>query len=388
MLVLERETKFRDRVRSEGLVPWGVAEARELGIADLLLNSCALQVPWMEMGLGPRNLTETTPQKEPFFTYYHPEMQEALLGEAENSGARVRRGVIVESVKPGEGVEPGAQGDKHASLTARNGKTENISARLVVGVDGRGSAVRRWGSFAVEKLPLPFQFAGVQLAGVASREDMATFIVNPELGMIAVMIPQTKNRWRCYLGYPTGSGLAFQGSEKLGSFIRESARAVPLMEAAYAEVECTGPLAAFEVSESWVRHPYRHGVALLGDAAATSAPPLGKGWLLRCAVPACCVMPCCAIPIGTRRATSMRASTIAASRTCTRYAAGSAHSFRIPARTRSRSAKGYAQDYGRFNARAGPFVQRPRLAVGRGSARALLWGRVTRTGARPDLHNL
>src|SRR5262249_41211108 len=159
VLVLEKETKFRDRVRGEGLVPWGVAEARELGIADLLLNSCALQVPWMEMGLGPRNLAETTPQKEPFFTYYHPEMQEALLGEAENSGARVRRGVIVESVKPGEGVEPGAHGDKQASLTARNGKTENISARLVVGVDGRGSAVRRWGGFAIEKLPLPFQFA-------------------------------------------------------------------------------------------------------------------------------------------------------------------------------------------------------------------------------------
>ena len=34
VLVLEKETKFRDRVRGEGLVPWGVAEARELGIAD------------------------------------------------------------------------------------------------------------------------------------------------------------------------------------------------------------------------------------------------------------------------------------------------------------------------------------------------------------------
>jgi menaquinone-9 beta-reductase len=49
------------------------------------------------------------------------------------------------------------------------------------------------------------------------------------------------------------------------------------MEAAYAKVECIGPLAAFDVSESWVRHPYRDGVALLGDAAATSDPTYGQG---------------------------------------------------------------------------------------------------------------
>src|SRR5437588_63300 len=31
-LVLERETTFRDRVRGEGMEPWGVAETRALGI--------------------------------------------------------------------------------------------------------------------------------------------------------------------------------------------------------------------------------------------------------------------------------------------------------------------------------------------------------------------
>jgi 2-polyprenyl-6-methoxyphenol hydroxylase-like FAD-dependent oxidoreductase len=39
VLVLEKETKFRDRVRGEALAPWGVAEARKLGIADLLLQN-------------------------------------------------------------------------------------------------------------------------------------------------------------------------------------------------------------------------------------------------------------------------------------------------------------------------------------------------------------
>ncbi|HET8965185.1 MAG TPA: FAD-binding protein, partial [Candidatus Acidoferrum sp.] len=75
VLVLEKETKFRDRVRGEALAPWGVAEARKLGIADLLLQTCAKAIPWVEMGFGPRNLLDTTPQKEPFYSYSHPEMQ-------------------------------------------------------------------------------------------------------------------------------------------------------------------------------------------------------------------------------------------------------------------------------------------------------------------------
>ncbi len=68
VLVLEKETKFRDRVRGEAVAPSGVAEARELGIADVLVRTCAKEVAFMEMGLGPRNLVETTPQKEPFLT--------------------------------------------------------------------------------------------------------------------------------------------------------------------------------------------------------------------------------------------------------------------------------------------------------------------------------
>jgi 2-polyprenyl-6-methoxyphenol hydroxylase-like FAD-dependent oxidoreductase len=270
VLVLEKETKFRDRVRGEAVAPWGVAEARELGIADVLVRTCAKEVPFMEMGFGPRNLAETTPQKEPFLTYCHPEMQEALLAEAERAGAEVRRGVTV------EGVEPRGGGEKQATVMARNGKSERIASRLVVGVDGRGSAVRRWVGFAVEKLPLEFQFAGVQLTGVRSREDVVTFIFNAELGMVIATVPQAKGRWRAYLGYPSGK-VELQGPDKLKTFAAESARVVPVLEEAYACAECTGPLAAFDVSESWVRHPYRDGVALLEDAAATSDPTFGQG---------------------------------------------------------------------------------------------------------------
>src|SRR5215467_3818845 len=276
VLILEKETKFRDRVRGEGLVPWGTAEARKLGIAELLLQKCAKEVPWVDLGFGPRNLLDTTPQKEPLLSYCHPEMQEVLLAEAEESGAEVRRGVTVES------VESSTAGAVHPRVTVRNGTAEKIAARLVVGVDGRGSAVRKWAGFDVDKKPLGFQFAGVQLTGVRWRDDLAPFIFNPELGMCVAMVPQTQGRWRSYLGYPTAgsvanAGMNLQGDNKLKAFVAESARAVPLMADAYAKVESIGPLASFDVSESWVTHPYRDGVALLGDAAATSDPTFGQG---------------------------------------------------------------------------------------------------------------
>ena len=270
VLVLERETKFRDRVRGEGLVPWGVGEARTLGIAELLIKTCAKEVPWMEMGFGPRNLSETTPQQAPMLTYCHPEMQEVLLAEAERAGAEVRRGV------KGEGVEPRGGSCESATVIARNGKSERIPARLVVGVDGRGSVVRKWAQFPVEKLQIPFHFAGVQVTGLRSREDMSVFLFNPELGMLVALVPQTKGRWRAYLGYPTGE-VALQRSEKTETFVAESARAVPMRADVYAGVQSIGPLASFDVSESWVRHPYRNGVAVLGDAAATSDPTFGQG---------------------------------------------------------------------------------------------------------------
>ena len=61
VLVLEQEPKFRDRVRGEFLAPWGVAEAWQLGIADLF-QQCGCDVPSVEMGMGrPRDLPSTTP---------------------------------------------------------------------------------------------------------------------------------------------------------------------------------------------------------------------------------------------------------------------------------------------------------------------------------------
>src|ERR1700730_3708823 len=123
VLLLEKELQFKDRVRGEYIVTWGVAEAQELGLKNALLGSCATEIPFIEMGFGLRNLVETTAQRLPGISFFHPEMQEALLGEAQRAGAEVRRGVSVTNVEPGPNPSVTASSD---------GREERISARLVV----------------------------------------------------------------------------------------------------------------------------------------------------------------------------------------------------------------------------------------------------------------
>ena len=45
----------------------------------------------------------------------------------------------------------------------------------------------------------------------------------------------------------------------------------------YSGLRAVGPLATFDATDSWVNHPYKSGVALIGDAAATSDPSHGQG---------------------------------------------------------------------------------------------------------------
>src|SRR5262245_53251941 len=137
--------------------------------------------------------------------------------------------------------------------------------------------MHKWAGFETQKCPQPFHFAGVLPTGVSGRDDMVSAIFNPDLGMIVGIFPETKRRCRAYLGYPTERALPLQGNDKLETFLEESKRVVPMLNEAYADVKSMGPLATFDVSESWVEHPYRDGVALLGDAAATTDPTFGQG---------------------------------------------------------------------------------------------------------------
>ena len=267
VLVLEKELRFKDRVRGEGIVPWGAAEARELGILELLRTTCGHDVPLVEAGMGPRDLASTTLQRMPALSFAHQEMQETLLAAAETEGAVVRRGVAVERVEPG----------LPAAVVVDGNSRERISTRLVVAADGRGYVSRKWGGFTVREQFNDYYMAGVLLSDVRSSPDLVYFVFNPDYGMCIGLLPLGKNRHRAYFMYPKTMGYRLQGEQMLRLFVSESAKCYPPLAEYYARAKCIGPLASFDVSDYWVDHPYREGVALIGDAAATTDPTFGQG---------------------------------------------------------------------------------------------------------------
>ena len=271
VLILEQEERFKDRVRGEYIVPWGVAEARELGVLGVLRRECASEVPWVEMGFGPRDLRTTTSQQLSAVSFSHPQMQETLLAAAEKGGAVVRRGVRVQNIEPGA---------RPRVMTRTNGQAETISARLVIAADGRNSAARKWLGFTTKKSGDPFVFSGVLLSGVSAREDAAWFIFNPEAGLIGALVPQGRGRSRAYFGYPSSAGDRLNGKDSVPLFLSESNRVAPLFGEFYSKAQDIGPLGSFDGGDYWAEHPYRNGVALVGDAAGTTDPSFGQGMAL------------------------------------------------------------------------------------------------------------
>ena len=275
VLVLERERRFSDRVRGEALMPWGVAEARALGLHTLLLATCGHPLPWLDifvagLQIAHRDMPATTAHAAPWLAFYHPAMQEAVLDAAVRAGAEVRRGVRVSGVEPGPEPEVAfEESDRH----------ERVRARLVVGADGRSSLMRKWADFPVRRDPERLLFSGVLLDDVPAPDDSAAILFNPGVGRISLVIPQGGGRVRAYVGYHRDADPPRGQAYDLWRFVEESARA-GVERALYAGARPAGPLAMFEGADTWVDHPYRDGVALVGDAAAASDPTWGQGMSL------------------------------------------------------------------------------------------------------------
>lgn len=273
VLVLERETTFRDRVRGESLQPWGVAEARKLGV-DQPLERCAAELRFFDQILNGqtimrRDLRATTMQAEPMWGFYHPEAQEILLNHAAASGAEVRRGVNVQTVIPGR--EP--------KVTIGNGvPSEQVQGRLVALCAGRHPALRTQLGLEVRRGSIPIFLSGIWLHDVAPEVDESVAYVSNDVvnGTVAGLFPQTGRRARAYFGFHPQTCERIQGDGDFARF-RQMFTATAGSAIPFGDAKPAGPLASFECVDVWVDHPYRDGVALAGDAASSNDPSWGQG---------------------------------------------------------------------------------------------------------------
>ena len=162
----------------------------------------------------------------------------------------------------------------------RSGESHRVRARLVVGADGRGSSARRWGGFEVREDPHRRSFAGVLLDDVPAPEDTMHSRFAPSEGLMSWLFPQGRGRVRAYVGFDSRSGYPpLSGKRDLARFV-ETSIALGVPKAYFDDCRSAGPLATFDATDNWIDHPYRDGVALIGDAAATSDPTWGQGMSL------------------------------------------------------------------------------------------------------------
>jgi 2-polyprenyl-6-methoxyphenol hydroxylase-like FAD-dependent oxidoreductase len=276
VLVLERERQFRDRIRGEGMFSWGVAELQRLDVYELLLRSCARAVQWQDTYIGGvrtehRDLVATTLPRLPMLNWIHHEMEEVLLQAAGDAGAEIRRGVHAYGLKPGA---------RPSVSIEDQGRVEELHARLVVCADGRGSIARK-----LMNLPVHQESYGMLLAGVLCNSasdlpaDTNHFFLCPGPGFFAFLCPQRQGLTRAYVWHPKERDHRFQGAQDLPRFVEESVKAgVPAQWCA--GLKAIGPLATFDGTDNWVEHPYRDGVALIGDATAATDPSYGQGQAL------------------------------------------------------------------------------------------------------------
>lgn len=274
VLVLERQTVYRDKVRGEFMHLWGVAEMKQLGLEQTILDaggSYASAFVTFGEGIDPVVAIEDglplgvfLPDVPGALCVGHPQASEALNKHAEQCGARVERGVgDVE-------ISAGAASVVRYEL---DGNVIDVSCRLIVGADGRQSTVRR--------------ALNLGLHQVESKAILGGMLVHaPEWHMMGAFTGNEGDRY--FLGFPRRGGFvrlymacepgtARSGPDRaqqmLDGFRLESVPDSELL----ATAEPAGPCSYYPGTDAWVDHPAVEGAVLIGDAAGWSDPIIGEG---------------------------------------------------------------------------------------------------------------
>ena len=274
VLVIEREARFRDRVRGEFLEAWGAAEAHALDLLGVLARAGAREMPWITTWVGGQaalrnDVRAVSPGGFAPLCLSHPAMQEAVLAAAVEAGAELLRPAT--ALRVTLGPQPAVE------VRLPGGGTESFTARLVVGADGRDSKARGWGGFPVVRDPEKLALAGLLFDDYAGPDDTSSLFWNFAAGEQALFFPQGQGRLRAYVAFQGRDGTGrLSGRAQIPGFLAACA-AAQVPAAWLAAAVPAGPLAAFQGADVRVPHPYRDGLVLLGDAASCSDPTWGCG---------------------------------------------------------------------------------------------------------------
>lgn len=267
--IVEREARFRDRVRGESIHPWGVLEAARLGLLPVLQEAGGRELPlWQRyedrIPLEPYRWAEDTPDGYGEWTVSHPALQETLLHHAVKQGARLLRPAKVRGLTRAGCPELEVQTAEQMIA---------IRCRLVVGADGAHSMTRRWLGARTKRDPVHHAIGGGLLDGVSLEESAAHQAFYP--GGMVMIFPQGAGRARAYIVCSSEQAAAFRGAHQARSFVR--ACAAPLPAGSVDGAVPAGPIAFFPNADTWSSTIAGDDIVLIGDAAGANDPSQGHG---------------------------------------------------------------------------------------------------------------
>jgi menaquinone-9 beta-reductase len=121
---------------------------------------------------------------------------------------------------------------------------------------------RQWAGLTTNKSAPKLLGAGQLFEKMTTSEDMFTFLINPELRRVAILLPVGRGLVRAYLMYGASQIDRLQRARDVARLMNECVKTgIPAQ--CYAAARPIGPLASFDLTETWVDHPYQDGIVLM-----------------------------------------------------------------------------------------------------------------------------
>lgn len=268
--LIEREAAFRDKARGEGIHPWGVDEAEDLGLLDVIRTGGAHPLPtWLTYvdrePLEPLLMAEHSARGQVEQGSSHPSLQETMLDHAREYGTVIHRPATLVDIAPGPN-----------GLTVnfeRGESTQTLVAGIVLGADGTLSKSRSLIGIATNRNRLHHWFAGVLIDGFGGDPDSAhSSLVT---GGRFFILPQGNGRARAYLALMP-SRIAPIRADRSGRALLELIAGY-LPDGMLAGARVAGPQGIFSNADIWPATRVADRFAVVGDAAGTNDPSIGHG---------------------------------------------------------------------------------------------------------------
>ncbi|BCW89316.1 Kynurenine 3-monooxygenase [Alphaproteobacteria bacterium SO-S41] len=277
VLVLEKSMVFEDRVRGEWISPWGVREVKRVGLYDLLVKAGGHHLDRHITYDETKDIETAEAAPLPLSMFVegvpgplcigHPHHCQTLFDEATRAGAATLRGVDILMIVPA---------NTPAVTFTHQGETHTVRARLLIGADGRQSAVREAAGIPLNQDKPHHWFAGMLVDGVTEWDDKLQAI-GTEGDFAFLAFPQGDGRVRIYGSFALEQRGRFAGPTAQYDFLRAFELGCSPANRHIAEGQPAGPVLSYFNNDSWTDTPYRPGVVLIGDAAGWNDPIIGLG---------------------------------------------------------------------------------------------------------------